>query len=163
MADATAAAAPIDPRFRRIGRLSVLALFSLVAGYVIITCIASVVLALYGKPPHMHGGALEAQDRGYCVRTLVALRDELEQEVTNVAQPPKRGVDAGARWQTFDSSFHQRFDEARARCAKDADIDSAYDRLAVMDDAYTKAAANILETRAVIAPQLANVVELLGN
>jgi hypothetical protein len=151
----------LDPKFRRVGRLSVLAVFAVVAGYILVSCITSVLLALYGKPPHMHGGALQTEDRSYCVRTLVALRDELELEVTNVAQPPKPRVDAGARWAAWDATFHQRFDEARLRCAQDDELSSAYERLAAMYDNYAGAAGKILATRTEIAPQLANVVELL--
>lgn len=155
--------ATLDPRFRRIGRMSVLAVFSVAAFWILASCITSVLLALYGKPPTMHGGTLEASDRNYCVRTLVGLRDELEQEVTNAAQPPKPQIDAKARWATFDANFHKRFDEARARCGQDQQIETAYERLAAMYEAYARAASNILETRATLAPQLANVVELIAD
>lgn len=158
-----AAAEPIDPRFRRIGRWFAIALFSVTGGWILVACITSVVMALYSKPPTMHGGALEGSDRNYCVRTIVGLRDELEVELTNVAQPVKPGIDAGARWSTWDGSFHKRFDEARARCAQDDQLDGAYDRLAVMYESYARAAGNILQTRATVAPQLADVVELLKD
>jgi hypothetical protein len=129
----------------------------------LITVLASVLLALYGKPPSLHDGIFSAEDRNYCVRTLVALRDELEQEVTFVAQPPKPRIDTQARWETWNASFHERFHEAQARCMHDAGLEHAFDSLASMYDGYAGAATRIIEVRTTIAPAVADVVELLRD
>ncbi len=158
----TDAAASVPP-FRRTSRLVVFSLFAVVASYILITVIASVFLALYGKPPTLDDGAFGADDRSYCVRTLVGLRDELEQEVTNVAQPPKPRVDAKARWQAWDATFHERMSTARARCSQDQGFEGAFEKLATMYDGYAGAARRIIDVRANVAPALADVVQLLHD
>ncbi|MEZ0313235.1 MAG: hypothetical protein ACAI38_15795 [Myxococcota bacterium] len=158
----TNAAVP-SPPFRRTGRLVVFSLFAVVASYILISVIASVFLALYGKPPTLDDGAFGADDRSYCVRTLVGLRDELEQEVTNVAQPPKPRIDAKARWQAWDATYHERMSTARARCSQDDGIEHAFEKLAAMYDGYASAARRIIEVRATVAPAVADVVQLLRD
>jgi hypothetical protein len=158
----TDAAAP-SPPFRRTGRWVVFSLFAVTASYILISVLASVFLALYGKPPTLDDGAFGADDRGYCVRTLVALRDELEQEVTNVAQPPKPRVDAKARWQAWDATFHERMSTGRARCSQDEGIEHAFEKLAAMYEGYAGAARRIIEVRMTVAPALADVVQLLRD
>ncbi len=158
----TDAAAP-SPPFRRTGRLVVASLFTIVVSYILITVLTSVFLALYGKPPSLDAGAFSAEARGYCVRTLVALRDELEQEVTNVAQPPKPRVDARAHWQAWDSTFSERMSTARARCSQDDGIAHAYESLAAMYAGYRGAATRIIDVRTTIAPAVADVVQLLRD
>ena len=152
-----------SPPFRRTGRWVVFSMFAIVTSYILISVIASVFLALYGKPPTLDDGAFGADDRNYCVRTLVGLRDELEQEVTNIAQPPKPRVDAKARWQAWDATFQERMSAARARCSQDDGIDHAFQKLAAMYDGYAAAAKRIIEVRAAIAPALADVVQLLHD
>jgi hypothetical protein len=105
---------------------------------------------------------LSADDRNYCVRTLVGLRDELEEEMTTVAQPPKPRIDAKARWETWDASFRERFDDARGRCVHDdVGMEHAYEALLAMHDGYYAAAARILEVRSTFVPAVADVVQLL--
>lgn len=152
-----------EPRFRRIGRMIPVAGFAVAAVYILGTILTSVFLGIYGRPPSLDDGVFGAEDRGYCVRTLVGLRDELEQEVTFVAQPPKPRVDAQARWQAWDASFHDRFNEAQSRCVRDEGFERAYDHLAAMYKGYAGAATRIIEVRATIAPAVADVVELLRD
>ncbi len=115
-------------RQRRTGRMLVIAGFTVFAGYLVVSVLTSVVMSLYGKPPSAHAGALSEDDRNYCVRTLVSLRDELEEEITLVAQPPKPRIDAKAHWETWNASFRERFDDARGRCVHDdAGMEHAYE------------------------------------
>lgn len=152
-----------SPPFRRAGRLVVFSVFAVIASYVLISVLVSVFLALYGKPPTLDDGAFGADDRSYCVRTLVGLRDELEQEVTNVAQPPKPRVDAKERWQTWDATFHERMSTARARCSQDDGLEQAFEKLAAMYDGYAGAARRIIQVRTTVAPAVADVVQLLRD
>lgn len=155
--------APPSPSFRRSGRLVIYAVFILFAGYILTSVLTSVFLALYGNPPSTLDGGFSAEERSYCVRTLVGLRDELEQEVTNVAQPPRPRIDAKERWQTWDVSFHERFNSAQSRCTRDDRFDRAYESLGSMYDGYAIAAKRIIEVREGVAPQVADVVELLRD
>lgn len=151
------------PAFRRIGRTLVFTTFAILAVYILGVTLTSVFLALYGKPPTLQDGDFTVAQRSYCVRTLVGLRDELEQEVTNVAQPPKPRVDAQARWLAWDATFHERMGEARSRCNQDDDMGSAYEKLARMYDGYAAAAKHIIEVRTTVAPAVADVVQLLRD
>lgn len=150
-----------SPPFRRIGRTLVFTLFIILAVYILGVTLTSVFLALYGKPPSLHDGAFTVADRSYCVRTLVGLRDELEQEVTNVAQPPKPRIDAQARWLAWDATFAERMAEARSRCTQDDGMERAYDKLGQMYKGYAAAATHIIAVRTTIAPAVADVVQLL--
>ena len=159
-----AAAKPPISRQRRIGRLIVLGVFFVGAGYLVVSVVTSVVLSLYGKPPSAHAGALSEDDRSYCVRALVGLRDELEEQMTLVAQPPKPGVDAKARWERWDASFRGRFDDASMRCVRDdAGMEHAYEALIAMHDGYAGAASRIFEVRSLYVPAIADVEQLLND
>ncbi len=131
------------------GRVVVLGLFWGLTAYAAVAVVASVVLSLFGHPPIHSGDALgRARERGWCLRTLAGLRDELESEVTNeltyrVLQ------DRHGRFGAFEERWQAELEQAASRC--DASIEpemaDAYARLRALNQGYSEALTKLVRTR----------------
>lgn len=139
-----------------LGRLIVLVLFCAVVGYFAVAIVGSVVTDLYGGPPANASGELDARERTWCIRTIVGLRDELENQVTVEMQRPGRAGDPFARWREWEAQWTARYEAGKGRCVGfgNTALDRGYERLASLHHGYTAAVDAVIATRSQVAPGL---------
>ncbi|MBI3179058.1 MAG: hypothetical protein HYZ27_05315 [Deltaproteobacteria bacterium] len=144
-----------------LGRIVVIAVYALIAGYFSVAILGSIVNQLYGKPP-AHEGKLTQADRTWCLRALVGLRDEIEGQAALELQHPRREGDAFARWRLWEQAWIGKLSAARARCTgSDATLDQAYASLSELHASYAQAIERMIHARSEVADKLKVSLEAL--
>ncbi len=154
--------APSSPaRKSRFGRLFVQLVFWIVTGYGVVAVLGSIVTDLYGKPPATGSSqaAFAAKQRTWCLRTLIALRDELDSELRyELGRPSNKPT----RWADFSKGWQASLDNATTRCSgADPLLTEAYSDLRAAYGSYQRGLGEVEQGRLQLYDQLAHNLELL--
>jgi len=153
-----------EPERSVVGRGIVYTLFGIVATYLCVTMLGSVVVDLYGKPPVDTGLAqMSLRQRSWCTRNLIALRDELEGQVTLELQHPRTEGDPLGRWRVWDEGWRDRFERAKSGCAtvEDSAFTTAYGILEQIHTTYGESVESMIDVRTERMRALATAIQRL--
>ncbi|OGQ80952.1 MAG: hypothetical protein A2289_12290 [Deltaproteobacteria bacterium RIFOXYA12_FULL_58_15] len=149
-----------------LGRVIVITLFATVVVYFATAILGSVFSHLYGKPPPQgQATVMGTQERTWCIRRLVGLRDELEGQVTLELHHPKREGDPFSRWQLWNEGWRDKLGTAETRCVGfgTSNLDRAYERLTDLHAGYEAAITTMIRTRTQVGVSLQESLQQLKN
>lgn len=137
------------PERNVVGRAVVYTLFCAAAAYLLVTVIGGILVNLYGKPPpDTATSQMSARQRAWCTRTIIALRDEIEGNVTLELQHPRTATEPLRRWRAADDAWLARLAKAKDACAT-AHGSTFGEAYGILDQIHTRYARSVEDVTAV--------------